>query len=295
MEKDYFESLNLEKVSNEDLELIKKYKLIYSIIKFQKQDQSYQDEHMKNNMIALNLNNEDITEDLYPDVVNVLESLKASVDEKREKNQRILNHLVETVIMNLSEAFAKEDNDIVACARIFQYVTKSIKYNEDMFNYEVVIPFAADYQFKCYNGVPQGKEIEDILVTKEGTSFEIASLMTFLGRVFDVKIRTIPATKDHQLYFINSFEKDNQISYIDPTGMILIKDESNTFLVPKSVLEANGIKLDGKLNEYEEGKKINFDMTHASSVDKAISREKFRLKERADLLQESFLAEEAKK
>ena len=284
MEKDYFESLGLEIVNKDDRDLIKKYKLIYMIINSERKGNEFQEENRDKIMLALNLNNEDISEDIYPDVVNVLENLKESVDEKREKNQRLLDHLVEAVIMNLAGAFSKEDDDTIACARIFQYVTKSIKYSEDLYNYEVYLPFATDYQFRCYNGVPQGKEIEDILVTKEGTSFEIASLMTFLGKVFDVKIRTIPATKDGQLYFINSFEKDKQISYIDPTGMILIKDESNTFLVPKSKLEENGIILNGKLDEYEEGKKIDVDMKHASSVDKAISREKFKLKERAEYL-----------
>ena len=93
----------------------------------------------------------------------------------------------------------------------------------------------------------------------------------------------------------HSFEKDNQISYIDPTGMILIKDESSTFLVPKSKLEENGIKLTGKLDEYEEGKKIDFDITHASSVDKAISREKFKLVESAKYLKEAMSTGETQK
>ena len=77
--------------------------------------------------------------------------------------------------------------------------------------------------------------------------------------------------------------------------MILIKDESNTFLVPKSKLEENGIILDGKLDEYEEGKELDFDITHASSIDKAISREKYKLQERAKYLKESMEAEEVKK
>ena len=63
--------------------------------------------------------------------------------------------------MNLANSFDKDDTDVIACARIFQYVTKSIKYAEDYLNYDVKIPFADDFPFECYNGIPMGKNFID--------------------------------------------------------------------------------------------------------------------------------------
>lgn len=292
MEKDYFESLMLEEINKEDIELIKKYKLIYSIIKYEQQSEKFKEENREKYMKALNLNNEDITEDIFPDVINALDNLKETVDNIREKNQRMIDYLVEGIIMNLAEAFDKNDSDLIACARIAQYVTKNIEYSEDLTNYETVIPFAQDYQFKCYNEIPQGKELEDILVTKDATNFQIAALMTFLGKVFDVKIKTVPAIKNNEIYFINSFESNDQISYLDPTSVIITKDVSNNLLVTKTQLKENGVILS---DENVEGIKMDLDIKHASNVDKAISRERNRLIEKAKYYKESIEKEKEAK
>ena len=270
--------LGFETLDENEIEIIKKYKLMYSIIKFEHQSKEYKHENNERNMIALNLNKEDINENMSETIISLLAEEKEKIDEIREKNQDKMDMLVEKIIMNLSLMFDKEDTDELACARIFQYVIKSIKYSEDLLNYETVIPFATDYQFSCYEGIPAGKNFEDILVTKTGTSFEIANLMTYLGRIFDLNIKTIVAVKDGKAFYINTFEKDGVISYMDPTSAILGKSIDNCFLVSKSQLKKNdkknSVKLNSRYEQMEEGKNIKVDMRRASSVEKAISRER---------------------
>lgn len=274
MSNELYEGLELKKVNEADIEMIKKYKSMYSILKYEQQQEEYKEEYKERYMIALALNNEDISSDMFISVVSILHDLRRKVDKVREYNQKTMDNLVEIILMNLMQAIEKNDNDALVCARLFQYVTKSMIYSKDLLNYEYIIPFANDFNFSCYNGLPNGSEYEDILVTKEGTSFEIATLLTFLGRVFDVDIKTIPAVKKGKTFYINSAIINGRTTYIDAASAMLGKNPSNCCLVSKNELKKNGIKLDSRKDDYEDGVVIDIDMKHGSNIDKAISRER---------------------
>lgn len=281
MELKTYQKLGLKTVDENEIKVIKKYKLIYSIIKYMKQNEGFQKDNNVRYMKALQLNEEDINENMFEDAEEILKQEYAKVSEIREENQSKVNELVEKMVMNLAPMFEKADNDEMACARIFQYVTESIEYNDDLYNYDILIPFASDYPMGCYDGIPMGNNFEDILLTKKGTSLEIASLMTFLGKAFDVNISTIVAEKDGKSYYINSFEEDGKVSYIDATSAIKGDDPNGCFLITMNKLQENGINLDTEFEEIEVGNDIRIDMRHGSRAAKAISREKSMLMELA--------------
>ena len=84
MSNELYEGLELKKVNEADIEMIKKYKSIYSILKYEQQQEEYKEEYKERYMIALALNNEDISSDMFISVVSILHDLRRKVDKVRE-------------------------------------------------------------------------------------------------------------------------------------------------------------------------------------------------------------------
>lgn len=257
------------------IENIKEKKLAYSIIKYEKADEKDKIRLHDRNMEALRLNNANLDEKIYEDTVKYLNEELEKVRIIRNLNQPIIDQIVSQTLEDIAKIFNPNDDMKLKCARIFQYVTKSIKYADDYLTYDVNIPFADDFEFACYNGIPMGKNFIDTLITKEGTSLEICTLMQALGNAFGVNIKSIPVMKDDKIYYINSYENDT--SYLDPTGVIKDNDEGVSPFITKQDLLKKGIIIDTEFEKRDEGERLKVDIKNASNVEKAVSRERISL------------------
>ena len=206
-------------LNNEEIEKIKENKLVYSIgkcaeleeeikkknkeikkenIELAKQNKKTKnylkmpDRLRKKCMYAESLNEKNINTEDFKKAKEFLDKEFIKIHEIREHNQPYINELVEEVLVDMGKMFGRNDTKATICARIHAYVTKTIKYSEDYDIYDDKIAFASDYSFACYNGIPMGKYYIDTLITREGSSFEICSLMQALGKKFHVNIKSKP-------------------------------------------------------------------------------------------------------
>ena len=260
------------RLDEKTIEKIKENKLIYSIIKFEKSDQSIKEKLYNRYMETVYIHEGNLSEDMYEDTEKYLIEMMEKVKAIRDLNQPVINQIVNETVRDISKIFSDYDDDDLRCARIFQYVTKSIKYADDYLTYDVKIPFADDFEFACYNGIPMGKNYIDTLVTKEGTSLEICTLMQALGNKFGINVKSIPVMKDGGIYYINSYNNDT--SYLDPTAAIKNNGEDGSLFITKQDLLDKSIMIDTQNETRPEGKRLDVKINSASNVEKAISRER---------------------
>ena len=260
------------RLDEKTIEKIKENKLIYSIIKFEKSDQSIKEKLYNRYMETVYIHEGNLSEDMYEDTEKYLIEMMEKVKAIRDLNQPVINQIVNETVRDISKIFSDYDDDDLRCARIFQYVTKSIKYADDYLTYDVKIPFADDFEFACYNGIPMGKNYIDTLVTKEGTSLEICTLMQALGNKFGINVKSIPVMKDGGIYYINSYNNDT--SYLDPTAAIKNNGEDGSLFITKQDLLEKSIMIDTQNETRPEGKRLDVKINSASNVEKAISRER---------------------
>ena len=277
--------MELISLPQEEIDEIKRNKIIYSIIKYNQIENEDLIEMYKNKyMYAIYLNDGNINENEQLDkVVDFLEKEKLKIAEIKEKNQPIIDSYIEDIAYNLNSVIEDCKDDIEKCTRLFEYVVKTISFNKDAVDYNERIPFGLQYPIMdFYNNIPLSKTYEGMLVTKSGTSSDIANLMVYLGYLFDLDIRTIPSrrwaieTNDEEIFSINVVNLNGRITYMNPTSVILGDSEiQEACLVNKTTLDNQKIRIDIFDNIRPEGENIKAIYSQAASaIEKVISRER---------------------
>ena len=260
-------------VAEEEIKQIKESKLVYSIGKFQKLSSDQKEMLNSRYMKALNLHTGFINDALVDEAEKFLDYEKDKIEYIREQNQPIINMYVEQLIKNLRRNLSEYSDDILRCAKIFEYVSKIMEYDEDISVYDSTIPFGTRYPISAfYKGVPLSSNYSGLLVTRCGSSNDIANLMVYLGNEFGLNIKTLNCTHGDNSYSINTLEYKGKISYMDVTSVIRKrKSIEQACLVNRDTL----IKDDKYYGIKQVGTTLNVKLDYGGSgIDKVISRER---------------------
>ena len=197
-----------------------KGKLIYSLIKYNRQSEDYKEFFSDKYLNSLNLNNSSFDNDLYDEVVEYLNKEKERYNTLLNTNQIVIDIIADEIANNLIKEASTITDDKEKCRFLVEYITTTFKYDDYNKKYHRDIPFGEDYNFEFYNGIPVSKSYKGLLVTKIGLSDSIANLLVYLGRQLGLQINTISCTCDDDSYMINSVNIDGNISYIDATSIL---------------------------------------------------------------------------
>lgn len=229
--------MTLNALSEEHIDEIYKNKVIYSIIKFERQDEDYKELFKGKDMYAKNLNDSDINESDYDEIVAYLDQQKEIINTIRNENEEVIKLTKAQILDNFKQGISKSSDDIEKYEYIFEYVTKTISYNYDSKRFNRDIPFGNDYDFEFYKGVPFDNSFDSILVNKTGLSEDIANLISFLGKELGLTIDVVHCSYEDQSYALNSVAFGKDISFIDATSVITGRKEmEDAFLVSRGSL-----------------------------------------------------------
>lgn len=226
---------------------IYKSKLIYSIIKYNRQEEIYKDFFSDKFATALKLSNSSFDNEIYDETVEYLEKEKTKYNEILDNNQVVIDITADQIVNILVQEASYLNDEKEKCRFLVEYIANTFKYDYNDQKYNRSIPFGEDYNFEFYNGIPISKSYKGLLVTKTGLSDSISNLLVYLGNELGLKIGTISCTCNDNSYMINSVNIDGNVSYIDATSILTGRCEvSDACLVDYS-----------NLNKYASFKGIN--------------------------------------
>ena len=197
----------------------------------------------------------------FDDIVEKLESSSRKYEYIKRENEVVIDEYAKVILEGMEKKLSNMDNDIDKCRFLYEYVCTNIKPNSNAYKYNFDIPYADSYAFEfSRKGVPLGDSIYSTLVLKTGTINEIAGLLEFLGKKFNVPILSIPCTYNDNVYMLNAYDLDAKnvnkthdektketidpkynLSYIDANAVINgDKNMEDAFLVDIGSLNVNG-------------------------------------------------------
>ncbi len=225
-----------------DCEIAKIYKnkLMYSIIKYEKQNNDFKDFCHDKYCNALTFNNSSFDNSIIEEVKEYLDKEMNEYNRVVAENQEVIDLIADELVRNFTNEAVNLSNDLEKCRFLFEYVAKIMHYDFEARKYNRLIPFGNDYDFEFYNGVPISNSYKGLLVTKCGLSDDICNLMVFLGRELNLDIDTVVCQNHYGNYYINSVNIDGNISYMDVTSVIRKKNKiDEACLVDRSTLIQN--------------------------------------------------------
>lgn len=235
---------SLEAINHEDILKIYQHVVTYSIHRYQELPDSFKEFYKSKYENALNLkvlfcNNEEINKE---DCINYLNNAKEVIKKIETANQPVIEMLSEETLNILKSEKPESLDQIKTCEYLFDYITNTMSYSDDWFNYCSSIPPIDGYNFDFYHGIPISTTYNGLLTTRQGSSLDIANLFTYLGREFNLKIETVFCKYNNLSHAINYIEFENgNISLMDPTNIIRKKiDKDSAFLVSENTLTKDG-------------------------------------------------------
>ncbi len=255
--------MELQAFKDYEIAKIYKNKLIYSIIKYDHQNDDFKEFAHDKYCQALTFNNTSFDNSIIDDVKEYLDKEMEEYNQVISRNQEIIDSIADELVKKLANEVVKLPNDLEKCRYLFEYISKIMHYDYDSMKYNRFIPFGEDYDFEFYNGVPISSSYKGLLVTKAGLSDSISNLMVFLGKKWGLNIDTVVCQNRYGNYYINSVKIDDNISYMDVTSVIKGKNKiEDTCLVDKSTLFKNnyyeGIENEGILVPMDYSKPYDF-------------------------------------
>lgn len=212
--------MRIQAFREDEVAKIYKSKLIYSIIKYNGQNDNYKEAFNSKYLNALSLNNSSFDNDIFDDTIDYLNNEKNKYNDLLNANQPIIDMIADEIVDILIQEAANLTDDKEKCRFLVEYIVATFKYDDLNKKYHRDIPFGEDYNFEFYNGIPISKSYKGLLVTKTGLSDSIANLLVYLGNELDLKINTVSCTCNDNSYMINSINIDGDISYIDISNIL---------------------------------------------------------------------------
>lgn len=263
----------IQAFQEDEVAKIYKNKLIYSIIKYNKQKDSYKDFFSDKFATALKLSNSSFDSEILDETVECLEKEKTRYNEILNNNQIVIDIAADEIVNILVKEASNLNDEKEKCRFLVEYIANTFEYDRNDKKYNRSIPFGEDYNFEFYHGIPISKSYKGLLVTKTGLSDSISNLLVYLGNQLGLKIGTISCTCNDESYMINSVNIDGNISYIDATSILADRCEvSDACLVDCSNLNKyasfKGINEEGITQVVQYA--VPYDFTNIINIEKRI-------------------------
>ena len=213
--------MTIQVFREDEVARVYKYKLIYSMIKYEHQNDDVRDFFKDKYYTAANLCNTSFDCNEYDEIVSTLDKEKEKYDEIAANNQETIDRVAEAISENLVKEVEKLPNDLEKCKFLFEYLLKTFKYNISAKKYHRNVPFGEDYNFEFYHGIPISKTYKGLLVTKTGLSEDIANLFIYLGNKIGLNIGQVNCECNDDSYTVNTVNIDGNISYMDVSSVLL--------------------------------------------------------------------------
>lgn len=262
--------MELQAFRDYEVDKIYKNKLIYSIIKYDEQNNDFKEFYHEKYCNALSFSNSSFYNSAMVEVKEYLDKAMIKYNEVIKENQEVIDLVSDQLVRNLANEAYKLPNDLEKCRFLFEYVSRIMNYDYDTKKYNRFIPFGEDYPFEFYNGVPISSSYKGLLVTKTGLSDSISNLMIFLGYKLGLNISSITCQNHNGSYVINTIKIDDNISYLDITSVIKKKCRiEDACLVDRATL----LKNNNYTGIIEEGILIPLDYSKPYNLNKLIKAE----------------------
>ena len=247
------EGLNLSLIAFKEEEIRKIYinKVIYSILKYNMQDENVKEFFKDKYEYVKNLHRGDFANGDIEEVKRILEEELVKYKKTAEINQKVIDFITPTVIGNFKSGCKKEYSEVQRFKYLLEYVTNTFRYNYDSKKYNYAIPFGTEYSFEFSNNVPVG-DFKELLITKEVLGDELASLIKYLGEQIGLYVETVLCDFNGERRLINAailhkqiddetYDKFNyEISYIDALSVLQgAKVKEDAFLLSRLALNKN--------------------------------------------------------
>ena len=234
------EGLNLRLVAFKEEEIRKIYinKVIYSILKYQKQSDIIKEYFKPKYEYVKNLHRGNFEGGVLEEVEEFLKQEKEKYNEVRNNNKEVVEFITPIVINNFKNGCHEDYDELQKIKYLLEYVSNTFKYNFDSKKYNYSIPFGIDYNLEFSNNVPVS-DFRSLLITREVLSDQLASIIKILGDNIglDIKIVIADNEENNDIHFLNAIilhkkinddtydRFDYDVSYIDAASYL--KGEKN--------------------------------------------------------------------
>lgn len=230
----------LEGLDKEYVKNIYQNTVLYSIYKYEQLDDNFKPVYNKKYQNALELKDKlGITETpTKEEVTNFLNEQKEKVENIQKQNQEMINIIARASVEKLISEMPVDLTNVEKYQYLFDFVTKTMKFDSDWYEYCANVPPIDGYDFMFDNGVPVSETYGGLLVTRVGNSDDITNLMIFLGKELGIKIEKTYCKYNSKRRAINYVNEHGFISYMDPIAVIRgEKDKDKVFLVAENELD----------------------------------------------------------